>query len=125
MSLPDARPDAVADLARYRDAEPISAEIDAGLPVAWFGEPDWRVLPRKGTGANEENNERWAAFHERFPGSSGWLSFSAVGFSNDGRQAVLHARTASASLDSEGSLVLLEKVGRRWRLRHTVVTSEA
>lgn len=90
--------------------------IDAGLPIVWFSEADWLALPLpagSGTGFLELE-ERWLAFHAAHPRSAGLSSFSDVGFSADGTQALLHVWTGTAGLSGYGLLVLLERSASGW-----------
>jgi len=59
-------------------------------------------------------NGSWPAFYKRFPGSTGVLGFSRVGFSADGAQALFYVSNSCGGLCGGGSFVVMEKRGGRW-----------
>ncbi|MHC4165173.1 MAG: hypothetical protein ACYSUM_23920 [Planctomycetota bacterium] len=69
----------------------------------------------------EENEElypdgmqlRWKKFHEMYPKAPG-IIYLAVGFSPDGRQALLYCANQRGPLDGEGIYYLLKRTNRRW-----------
>lgn len=58
----------------------------------------------------------WRRFYTRFPGSSGTISLSRVGFSADGTVAVLTVDHVCGFLCGEGHVVRLERRDGRWRV---------
>lgn len=89
-------------------------DLDPGVPLKWFGRAEWQSLPDK-----DIVEGRWTAFHERFPGNSGSIELSAVGFSRDGRTAVVHAGFGSAGLTASYDIFVLRRTRDGWRIVHT------
>jgi hypothetical protein len=58
-------------------------------------------------------NGSWPAFYRRFPGSSGFLGLSRVGFSGDGKQALLYVSNKCGELCGGGMYVVMERRGGR------------
>ena len=73
--------------------------------------------------AREESNavftdmNGWKKFYELHPNSGGILTLSAVGFSNDGTQALVYFARTCGSLCGEGSLYILNKVNGVWMIQ--------
>jgi hypothetical protein len=59
-------------------------------------------------------NGDWPAYYQRFPGSPGILTFSRVGFSADGTQALFYLNNRCGGLCGTGRYVVMEKRNRRW-----------
>jgi len=57
----------------------------------------------------------WNLFYERYPGSSGYVSFSRVGFNGNATQALVYVVCVCGGLCGTGGYVLLEKKGGTWR----------
>jgi hypothetical protein len=56
----------------------------------------------------------WPAFYRRFPGSSGILTFSRVGFSSDGMQALFYVKNRCGELCGGSAYFVMEKRDDRW-----------
>jgi hypothetical protein len=59
-------------------------------------------------------NGDWPAYYKRFPGSPGILTFSRVGFSADGTQALFYLNNRCGALCGTGRYVVMEKRNGRW-----------
>jgi len=57
----------------------------------------------------------WPEFYKRYPKSSGLTDFSSVGFSNDGKTALLYASSMQGGLAGAGYMILLEKTDQ-WHI---------
>jgi len=108
-----ARRDTIADL-RRRPTRPMPRDLAVGVPVEFLSAAEWDALPVAGDGFVID--ERWKTFRARFPGSAGWMIFTNVGFSADGRQALVHLVQSHASLAGRGHFVLLEHSAAGWRV---------
>lgn len=108
--LSDARPDALADFERPRPAARVPADLAPGRPVRWLTNAEFAALPKDGSGYG------WAEFHRRFPGSPGHVTFSRIGFSADGTEAVVEPGCWFDSLGGARTLVRLEKARGTWRV---------
>jgi hypothetical protein len=56
----------------------------------------------------------WLAYYKQFPGSPGLLTFSRVGFSTDGAQALLYVSSNCGGLCGGGYYVVMERHNGRW-----------
>ena len=114
------RADTAADFRRGRPGR-MPRDPAPGLPVHWFTSAEWEALPTE-SGAAYELDAKWYAFHQRFPDSAGHMAFSHVGFSRDGRQALVHMWSGSASLSGAGHFYLLEARAGAWSVVDQVMT---
>ncbi len=64
----------------------------------------------------------WAAFHQRYPGSSGIIALSLPGYNAGGTQALVHVSRTMGPLAGSGHLVLLQRDGTAWRVVATATT---
>jgi hypothetical protein len=58
----------------------------------------------------------WSEFYRKYPGSSGSIAFSSIGYSADARVAVLVVETGCGSLCGAVSNVVAKREGPRWRV---------
>jgi hypothetical protein len=116
--LPRLAPSTLRDFVARRAGRRLPDPLDAGRPVVWFTDADWNALPLPPDvgGGVLALEERWTSFRRAQPGSAGMMSFSEVGFSSDGRQALVHVWTASAGLSGYGQLILLEREALGWQV---------
>lgn len=63
----------------------------------------------------KEHSKGWDGFYERYPGSGGYVTLSAVGFNKDQTQAIVYAGSTCGNLCGRWSFHLLEKVGGKWQ----------
>ncbi len=56
----------------------------------------------------------WDDFYKLYPESQGIISFSKVGFSKDGMQALVFANTARDYENNSGELIILVKIEGKW-----------
>jgi len=56
----------------------------------------------------------WPAFYKQFPGSTGLLTFSRVGFSADGAQALFYVSGNCGGLCGAGYYVVMERRNGHW-----------
>jgi hypothetical protein len=65
-------------------------------------------------------NGDWPAYYKRFPGSPGILTFSRVGFSADGTQALFFLTNKCGGLCGTGMYVVMEKRNGRWMVEKEI-----
>ena len=58
----------------------------------------------------------WKPFYDAFPQATGVIQLSRAGFSSDGRQALVYIGRQSHLLAGEGSMVLLRRDEKGWRI---------
>jgi hypothetical protein len=90
----------------------VAEDLDVGVPLDWNEPGQVEEVPTDETDADDG----WSGFNERFPGNSGLVSISRVGFSRDGRTAVVYGTVWRASLSASQDLFVLRKTVRGWRL---------
>jgi len=59
---------------------------------------------------------RWGEFNSKFPGSSGTIELSRVGFNNDKTEAILYFGNQQDRLMGQGFYLLLARNGDSWRI---------
>lgn len=62
----------------------------------------------------------WPAYYKQFPGSNGVLTFSRVGFSGDGTQALFYYSNRCGGLCGTGSYVIMEKRNGNWTIQQEI-----
>ena len=62
----------------------------------------------------------WIAFYKRFPGSSGIITFSRVGFSEDGTQALFYVSNHCGGLCGTGMYVVMQKRNSSWAIEKEI-----
>jgi len=109
-------PSSLVDSYRSRNAGSytLSPNLDieqdyALMPQAVFDQ----ILGRKGA--------RWTDFEAKYPGASGFILFSRVGFNADGDQALADIGYRCGDLCGAGGLYLLVKEGDTWKVQETLM----
>jgi hypothetical protein len=77
-----------------------------------IGRADLDAILRHQTGA-------WDLFYEDHPGSDGWVQFSAVGFSDDKKTAVVYAAYHCGETCGGGAAYVLQSKGGTWQVTDT------
>jgi hypothetical protein len=72
------------------------------------------VLVKNSDLPNDEYDQFWTKFYEKYPDSSGIIFFSNVGFNYRHDQAFLYAGRSCGGLCGEGGYILLGKVNGKW-----------
>jgi hypothetical protein len=72
-----------------------------------------QILGRKGA--------RWTDFEARYPGASGFILFSRVGFNADGDEALADMGYRCGDLCGAGGLYLLVKEEGTWKVQETLM----
>jgi hypothetical protein len=72
-----------------------------------------QILGRKGA--------RWTDFEAKYPGASGFILFSRVGFNEDGDQALADMGYRCGDLCGAGGLYLLVKEDGTWKVQETLM----
>ncbi len=80
------------------------------FPIVLVPRESLRTLPR------EDPDKYWDAFYKRYPGSSGSISFSAIGYGANGNTALLMVDQGCGSLCGAGHNVVVKREGGRWRI---------
>jgi hypothetical protein len=65
---------------------------------------------------SQGSDDGWKEFYKRFPESGGTTNLSRVGFSKDGKQALVYIGRQAFSLAGRGRLAILSWNGKNWKL---------
>jgi len=57
----------------------------------------------------------WTDFYKKYPASSGYITFSRVGFNSDGTKAVIYREVSCGGLCGYGDYILLSKDNGTWK----------
>jgi hypothetical protein len=68
-----------------------------------------------------KNGGWWPEYYRAFPGSQGELTLSRVGFSGDGKQALLYASNSCGGKCGSGDYVLMQKREGRWVIAKEII----
>jgi hypothetical protein len=63
-----------------------------------------------------EDDTGWQLFNAKYPGATGIITFSQVGFSNNGNQALVFVSTDCEGLCGEGNYYFLEYSKKKWKI---------
>ena len=99
-----------ADAFRQVNAQPASLHHSFHSPL------DYELLDSTQLNSIFKKNGGWPAFYKRYPGSQGILTFSRVGFSADGTQALFYSSNVCGGLCGGGSYVVMQKRNGRWAI---------
>ena len=111
--LPGVDSTAVRDFeARTRLSRSLAAlrQVKLRLPIVLIDRATLRSLPRNNA------DLYWRAFYPMYPGSSGHIALSSIGYDATGELAVLMADQYCGSLCGNGYIVAVRRVGGVWRV---------
>ena len=86
------------------------ATLQLRIPVLLLNRSMLASLPR------EDPDKYWEQYYQRFPGASGIIELSAIGYSADGSAGVLMVDTGCGSLCGNGYIVVVKRDRGLWRL---------
>jgi hypothetical protein len=102
----------------YRSRNAASYTLDSNLDI----EQDYALMPQEvfdeilGKRAS-----RWTDFEAKYPGASGFILFSRVGFNADGDQALADMGYRCGDLCGAGGTYLLTKEDGNWKVQETLM----
>jgi hypothetical protein len=76
----------------------------------------YQLVPAEKIGSILKNVGSWPEYYMQFPGAQGHLALSRIGFSEDGKQALLYASNWCGGKCGTGSYVVMEKHGSTWKI---------
>jgi hypothetical protein len=65
---------------------------------------------------NDGCEQNWQTFHKKYPGAVTLFGVSHIGFSEDGRLAIVYLEGVSGCRDSRGVLFSLERIEGNWKV---------
>jgi len=102
----------------YRSRNAASYTLDPNLDI----EQDYVLMPQE---VFDEilgrRGSRWTDFEAKYPGASGFILFSRVGFNADGDQALADMGYRCGELCGAGGLYLLVKEDGNWKVQDTLM----
>lgn len=104
--------------ADFEARRPVRRAVDSlptRVPMRRFGEGDEHRQYNEG----RDLRAYWSAFYGRFPGSSGRVQLSRVGFSRDGATALVLVEYACGALCGGTIYAVLARTPGRWRVVRT------
>jgi hypothetical protein len=76
----------------------------------------YQLVSAKQIGSILKDVSDWPKYYTAYPGSQGHVALSRVGFSSDGKQALLYASNWCGGKCATGSYVVMEKHGSAWKV---------
>ena len=111
--LPELKHETIDDFhAQTKVCHPLTNELDIPIKYVLVVDKDLEPLFPKG-----ELDRAWRRFYEKYPSSSGIVSFSRPGFNNEMNQAVVSTARSCGGLCGAGYFILLTKDQGRWKVR--------
>jgi hypothetical protein len=95
-----------------------SAQIEKRFPT----KNDYILITENELNKLFESRRDWAGFYKKYPKSGGIYTFSRVGFSPDGKQAVVSVGFGCGLRCGKGKFYLLQKEEGEWRITKEQVT---
>jgi hypothetical protein len=68
-----------------------------------------------------KKGSRWTDFEAKYPGASGFVTFSRVGFNADGDEAIASMGYRCGDLCGAGGLYILVKEDGSWKVQETLM----
>jgi hypothetical protein len=81
----------------------------------------YQLVSAEKIGSILEDVSDWPKYYTEYPGAQGHVAVSRVGFSSDGKQALLYASNRCGGKCATGSYVVMEKHGSVWKVVKEVV----
>jgi hypothetical protein len=94
----------------------LKPSLDASLTYTLVSADDFSNLFKKGVGG-----DGWAKFYKKYPNSSGYWEFSAVGYDKISAEALVYVGHHCGWLCGTGHLVLLAKENGSWVVKNRVM----
>lgn len=69
---------------------------------------------------SQDLNGDWAEFHNEYKNSNGIIRFSRIAMNENNSQAIFEIGNSAGSLDSNESIVYLEKLGDMWTILEVI-----
>jgi hypothetical protein len=100
----------VATTDNFREANLSQAALQQrfGLPLPY------QLVARSTLGSIIHDIADWPLYYKHYPGAQGFLTFSRVGFSPDGKQAMFYVTNNCGGKCATGSFVVARKLDTKW-----------
>jgi len=113
-------PSSLADSYRSRNAASYTLEPNLDIEQDYVMMPQEvfdEILLKKGS--------RWTDFEAKYPGASGFILFSRVGFNADGDEAIASMGYRCDDMCGAGGLYILVKEDGNWKVQETLMMWES
>jgi|ERR1700675_72950 len=105
--------------AKAQDSFILSNKLTLSTPYHLVSAQDLRQLfHRKGESVD---SREWKSFYEKYPGSSGIIAFSRVGFNKKRNQALVYVMHQSGLVGGSGVFYVLSKQSGFWEVQNQAV----
>ena len=101
--------DAWRDFQRRSVWGTVPRDLTTATPIDWLPKGTWNR----------------GVFEAKHPGNAGYIELGPVGFSRDGRTAVLWVMWSGGPLSASGDYVLMERTAEGWRVARSVTVIQA
>lgn len=102
--------------AHGKGATALPRELAIARRVEWLTRDELAALE----GGDEGHSGPWPAFRSRFGNRASWITFTPIGFSRDGRSALVQGTIARDVLSGSSDYFVLRRSGGRWRVVETL-----
>lgn len=116
--LPALKAETINDFhARAKECHPLEGQFDIPIKYQLISSRDLDSLFHVG-----EIEGGWSRFYKKYPGSSGVISFSNVGFNSEMNQALVSTSRGCGGLCGAGYFVILAKEQGVWKVGSKIMT---
>jgi hypothetical protein len=95
---------------KNKDSKPINRKFEVNKEYVLLNVQDFSSIFKK------EGFDGWDDFYKKYPNSSGYITFSRIGFNSDATKAAIYSETVCGSLCGYGGYILLSKNNGTWRV---------
>lgn len=108
----------------FATPSPADAVLTGPLPLTvrtWFlTKKEYDTIFR-----NQDIFTWWPRFYQRFPGADGMVEFSRIAYSKSRNRAVVYRSISRGAKDAAGTLFILERTGKEWKVKYELTLWEA
>lgn len=94
---------------KNRDSKPLDRKFNVNKKYVLLNARNFSSIFKK------EDIDGWSDFYKKYPDSSGYITFSRVGFNSDRTKAVIYWETSAGMLCGYGGYILLFKQNGAWK----------
>jgi hypothetical protein len=91
-------------------------EKQAELALRFHLRLSYQLVSAEKIGSILQDASDWPRYYTEYPGAQGHVAVSRVGFSRDGKQALLYVSNWCGGKCATGSYVVTEKQGSAWKI---------
>jgi hypothetical protein len=114
MLAPISQPTVDAFKECNKESQELNGRLNLKIKYNFLGDNEWREFFKVDT------HKGWDDFYKKYPGSSGFIRLSRVGFNTGRSEALVYIEHGCGATCGTGSYVLLTKGEEGWRVIKTV-----